>query len=73
MNGVRTIVGDALPRERGERSGSFVHQKISSRKVPVVARSARERSVETALREAGRVVSWLAEANEDAVQYGQEQ
>src|SRR5262245_58424419 len=52
VNRLDAIVKDGLPHEGRQRAGSFVHQKIGRRKVPVATRSAREGGVEPPLRNA---------------------
>ena len=52
MNRIGLIVGQRLALERGQHAAGFVHQKISSRKVPIVAVAAGDGRIQFALRHA---------------------
>ena len=52
MHRLRAVIGQNLPRQRGQRTAGFVHQKVGRRKVPVVAVAACKSDVERALRDA---------------------
>ena len=52
MDRLGAVVGQNLPRQRGQRTAGFVHQKVGGRKVPVVAVSPGKSDVECALRDA---------------------
>ena len=49
----RLIIGHRAPSEGRKQTASFVHQKISRGKVPVVAVDAGDRNVNRSLRDAG--------------------
>src|SRR5215468_5721101 len=51
MDQLGAVVSQRLARRRGERAASFVHQKVSSCKVPVVTVTAGESDIEDALRD----------------------
>ena len=57
MQRIGAIVDQGLTRECGQRAAGFVHQKIGSRKVPVVAVVRREGQIERARRRRARAAA----------------
>src|SRR6188474_211317 len=66
VNGLRTIVFQRPSCEIGQRAAGFVHQKVGSCKIPLMATRRRKSCVERALRhacepESERMDFWLCE------------